>query len=81
MENKINKNINFSSKGIFVNNDWILKDAINKFGSWSRISLLNEEESLVMYSLIVNCLNISIEYNIRILQSPYIIQNSDSMSN
>ena len=81
MENKINKNINFSSKGIFVNNDWILKDAINKFGSWSKISLLNEEESLVMYSLIVNCLNISTEYNIRILQSPYIIQNSDSMSN
>ena len=81
MENKINKNINFSSKGIFVNNGWILKDAINKFGSWSKISLLNEEESLVMYSLIVNCLNISTEYNIRILQSPYIIQNSDSMSN
>ena len=32
-----------SFKGIFVNNDRISKDAMNKFGSWSIISLQNEK--------------------------------------
>ena len=31
---------------------------MNKFGSWSIISLQNEKESLTVYSLIENCLNI-----------------------
>ena len=42
------------------------KDAINKFGSWSIISLQNEKESLKVYSLIEKCLSIGTKYFARL---------------
>ena len=38
-----------SSNGIFAHSDWMSKDAIKRSGSWSRIPLQNEKESLTVY--------------------------------
>ena len=47
------------------------QNAGNRFGSWSRISLQNEKESLTAYSLIVNCLSIGTKHFTRLeLQVP-----------
>ena len=48
----------FSSNEIIVNSDWMSKDAIKRFVSWSSISLQNEKKSLTVYSLILKCFNI-----------------------
>ena len=45
-------------KGKEYQNKGISKDAINKFGSSSRISSQNENESLRVYSLIIKCSSI-----------------------
>ena len=60
-----------SSNGKFVSSDWISKDAIKRFGSWLRISLQNQKKSSTVYSLFVNCFNISTKKFTRLqLQEP-----------
>ena len=46
-----------SSSGILVNKDWISNKAIYKLVLLLRISFENENESLTVYSLMVNFLN------------------------
>ena len=53
-----------SFKGMFVNQNWMSKDVIKRFGSWSRISLQTEKGYLqtekgylTVYSLTVNYFN------------------------
>ena len=47
-----------SSGGILVNKDWMLSEAIYKLVLLLRISFENENESLTVYSLMVNSLSI-----------------------
>ena len=47
-----------SSSGILVNKDWMLNEAIYKLVLLLRISFENENESLTVYSLMVNSLSI-----------------------
>ena len=47
-----------SSSGILVNKDWMLSEAIYKLVLLLRISFENENESLTVYSLMVNSLSI-----------------------
>ena len=46
-----------SSSGILVNKDWISNKAIYKLVLLLQISFENENESLTVYSLMVNSLN------------------------
>ena len=48
-----------SSSGVLVNKDWMPNAAIYKLVLLLRISFENENESLIVYSLIVNSLSIS----------------------
>ena len=48
-----------SSSGILVNKDWMSNEAIYKLVLLLRISFENENESLTVYSLMVNYLSIS----------------------
>ena len=47
-----------SSSGILVNKDWMSNEAIYKLVLLLRISFENENESLTVYSLMVNSLSI-----------------------
>ena len=47
-----------SSSGILVDKDWMLNEAIYKLVLLLRISFENENESLTVYSLMVNSLSI-----------------------
>ena len=47
-----------SSRGILMNKDWMSNEAIYKLVLLLRISFENENESLTVYSLMVNYLSI-----------------------